>query len=247
MGLNESLGMFVTNRAKQITMTENDELRKVRKNLKDIYYDIRKVDDEYNTFERLFSSAEPDFDKVSAFFNQNSLTAAIQIDRVRSLIEARLANAERAELKQWMQFFNKFPMIAFRVKDAILKKAEAHTGPEHGVLLKFHQALPDKPIKISIRLVNQSHTAILREQCIELIPNIQVDTESEELEEEDILLCDPVTLKSFILKSVLPSKLFLFLDNISEFESFKTYNPRPFLKPFSAYRIMKEILKELYL
>lgn len=247
LGFNESLGMFVTNRAKQITMAENDELRKVRKNFKDIYYDIRKTDDEITSLERMFSVSEPDFEKVTSFFNQNSLSVGIQIDRVCRFIEKRLAGAERAEIKQWMQFFNKFPMIAFRVKDAILRKAEAHSGPERTVLLKFHQALPDEPIKIVIRLNNRVHTAILREQCSELIPDIPVDTRTEEVDEEDMLLCDPVSLKNFILKNVLPSKLFLFLDNISEFESFKTYNPRPFLKPFSAHRIIKEILKELYL
>ena len=80
------------------------------------------------------------------------------------------------------------------------------------------------------------------------MPDVPVDTETDELDEEDMLLCDTVTLKDFILKNTLPSqKLFLFIENISEFESFKTYNPRPFLKPFSAHRIIKEVLKEIYL
>ena len=196
----------------------------------------------------MFARKELNIEQVSGFFTQQPLCIAIHISRVSQFIEKRLADAEREELKQWMQFFNRFPMIAYRVRDAIWQKAQLYTGPEGSVLQKFHQALPEKPVKIVIRLTNKHITAVLREQCRELLPDVPVETESDDVDEEDMLLCDTVTLKDFILKNTLPSqKLFLFLENISEFESFKPYNPRPFLKPFSSYRIIKEILKEIYL
>jgi hypothetical protein len=196
----------------------------------------------------MFTRADLDFEQVVNFLTQQSLGVTLNIDRVSQVITKRLTAAGREEIKEWLRLFNRFPMIAFRLKDAILEKAQAHTGPESSALLKFHGALPEKPLKVLIRLTNKRITAILREQFLELVPDIPVDTETDQLAEDDMLLCDTVTLKDLILKNTLPSqKLFLFLDKISEFDSFKTYNPRPFLRPFSAYRIMREVLKEIYL
>lgn len=246
--LNEGLGIFSINREKQMSIQEGDEIRKIRKNFTDIHVDIRRIEEGIKSFAQLLTRKELDLEQVSGFFTREPLCIAIHINRVSQLIENRLVNAEKEELKLWMQFFNRFPMIAYRLRAAILQKARSYTGPEGSVLQKFHQALTEKPVKIVIALTNKHITAVLREQFRELLPDVPVETESVDVEDEDVLLCDTVTLKDFILKNTLPSqKLFLFIEDISEFESFKPYNPRPFLKPFSAYRIIKEILKEIYL
>lgn len=246
--LNEGLGIFTVNREKQMSIQEGDEVRKIRKNFSELYIDIRRMEEGLKTLSQVFARRELNFEQLTGFFNQQALCIAVHIDRVDGYIQRRLADAEKEEIKEWMQFFNRFPMIAFRVKEAILQRARALTGPEGSALLKFYQALPEKPVKIVIRLINKQITAVLREQCSEMMPDVPVDTDTDELEEEDMLLCDTVTLKDFILKNTLPSqKLFLFLESISEFESFKTYNPRPFIKPFSAHRIIKEVIKEIYL
>jgi hypothetical protein len=246
--LNDGVGLFVTQRETKMSVEEGDEVRKIRKNLSDLYVEIRKIEAALKTWTRMFTRVELDFEQVVNFLTQQSLCVTLNIDRVSQVITKRLTTAGREEVKEWLRLFNRFPMIAFRLKDAILEKAQDHTGPESTALLKFHEALPEKPLKILIRLTNKRITSILREQFLELVPDIPVDTETDQLAEDDMLLCDTVTLKDFILKNTLPSqKLFLFLDKISEFDSFKTYNPRPFLKPFSAYRIMREVLKEIYL
>jgi hypothetical protein len=246
--LNEGLGIFTINREKQMSIQEGDEVRKIRKNFSELYLDIRRMEEGLKTLSQVFARKELNFEQLINFFNQQALCVAVHIERIDQYIVGRLAHAEKEEIKEWMQFFNRFPMIAYRLKDAVLQKARSLSGPEGSVLLKFFHALPEKPVKIVIRLTNKQITAVLREQCSEMMPDVPVDTDTDELDEEDMLLCDTVTLKDFILKNTLPSqKLFLFLENISEFESFKTYNPRPFLKPFSAHRIIKEVLKEIYL
>ncbi len=246
--LNEGLELFTLQGDQKLNEEESDQVRKAHKNLTDLYFEIRQIETGLKTLEKLFAREELEFDQLGHFFTAQSVCAALNIEQVARLMEQRLAAADREELRQWLPFFNRFPMVAFQLKDAIGQKANAQAGPESSALQKFYQALPNQPIKIVIRLTNKRITAILRDQCHELIPHIPVDTETDLLTEEDMLLCDTVTLKDFIIKNTLPSrKLFLFLDNISEFESFKTYNPRPLVKPFSAYRIMKELLKEIYL
>lgn len=246
--LNEGLELFTLQGDQKISAEANDQVRKAHKNLTDLFFEIRQIETGLKTLDKLFAREELDFDQLAHLFSAHSFCVALNIEQVSRLIEQRLAAAGREELRKWLPLFNRFPMIAFQLKDAIAQKANAQSGPESSALQKFHQALPTIPVKIVIRLSNKRITAILREQFHELIPHIPLDTETDVLAEEDMLLCDTVTLKDFILKNTLPSrKLFLFLDNISEFESFKTYNPKPLVKPFSAYRIMKEVLKEIYL
>jgi len=246
--LNEGLELFALQGDQKLSVEENDQVRKAHKNITDLYFEIRQMETGLKTLDKVFAREELDFDQLTHFFTSQSVCAALNIEQVGRLIGQRLAAAGREELRKWLPFFNRFPLIAFQLKDAIGRKANAQAGPESSALQKFYQALPNNPAKIVIRLTNKRVTAILREQFQELIPNIPVDTETNALAEEDMLLCDTVTIRDFILKNILPSrKLYLFLDNISEFESFKTYNPRPFVKPFSAYRIMKEVLKEIYL
>lgn len=247
--VNENLGMFVYHRDKKISETENAELRRVRKNFQDIQFEIQRSTNELKTLDRLFSAVDLEFESVNQFFTNHSLSVALNIDRACQAIEERLLNAGPEETRRWLAFFNEFDLLAFRLKDAILKKAESDKTDLNLALLKFHQALPDAPpAKVVIRLYNKQVTAILRDQCMELIPDVTVDTKTEELGEEDILICDAESLKTFILKNTIPShKLFLFLEDVTEFESFKSYNPRPLMKPFSAYRFMREILRELYI
>lgn len=246
--LNEGLKLFTLLGDQKLSVEGIDQVRKAHKNLTDLYFEIRQIETGLKTLDKVFAREELDFDQLNHFITTQSFCATLNIEQVGLLIGRRLAAAGREELRQWLPFFNRFPMIAFQLKNAIGQKANTQVGPESSALQKFYQALPGKSIKIVIRLANKRITAILREQFHELIPHIPVDTETDLLAEEDMLLCDTVTFKDFILKNTLPSrKLFLFLDNISEFESFKSYNPRPLVKPFSAYRIMKEVLKEIYL
>lgn len=246
--LNEGLDLFTNQGEKELSIEEKEQARKAHKNLTDLFFEIRQIETALKTINNLLSKDEINFDQLTQFFTQQSLSIALNIEQVDRLISRRFNFAIHEEIRHWLAFFNRFPMIAFQIRDAICRKANAQEGPEGAALQKFYRAQPEKPVKIGIHLTNKRITAILREQFQELVPAIPIDTETNVLAEEDILICDPVTLKNFILKNTLPSrKLFLFLDNISEFESFKTYNPRPFLKPFSAYRIMKEIVKEIYL
>lgn len=246
--LTDHLGLFITNRDKKISEAENTELRLVRKNFHDCAFEVRRAEEDMKELEKRLTPPEINFEILSNFFTQNSLSIALGTPRVHELLDKRIMAANAEEIRFWLQFFNEFPMLAFRLKSTILKKAEAEKGSVNMVLLKFYEALPKEPVlKILIRLSNLQITAVLRDQCRELLPDFEVQTESDELNETDMLICDAESIKTFILKNSLPSqKLFLFLENVSEFESFKNYNPRPLMKPFSAYKFIREIMRELY-
>ncbi|MCP5051764.1 MAG: hypothetical protein GY940_31650 [bacterium] len=245
--LNNALGVFSTLKEKKVSIKEGDELRKARKNVNELFFEVREIAGQLKNLEELLHRRVLDFDLLEDFFNRNGLCIALNIGQVSALIRENLEGAELESSKEWFLFLHRFPLIAFTVKDAISRKAGEAEGGVKNAFGKLLGTLPEHPPRIVIRLTSNPTMAIMREQCLEIAPGVTVETESDRVDEGDILLCDPGTLKDFILKNTLPSqRLFLLLDNLSDFSSYKSYNPRPLLKPFSAYRIIKEILKELY-
>jgi hypothetical protein len=244
----ESLGLFTAQRERRISPQEVEELRKARKNLNDLYNEIQSIEEGLSLMERVFARTELDFERFVEFLTQNPLCAALHLQRLSQRITSHLQAAKPRVLRQWIQLFYQFPMVGVLVKDALLEKVHFQKSPLSPTLTKLYQSLPKDPFKAVIYLSNRSFTAGLKEQCHELIPLIPISSEGDQWEEGDILLCDPDTLKEFILKNTLPSKkLFLLLEKESDISTYKSYNARFLLKPFSVYKVFKEILKEIFI
>jgi hypothetical protein len=244
----ESLGLFTAQQERKISPKEVEELRKARENLNDLYYEIQRIEEGLKLLERVFARNEIDFEQIADFLTRHPLCAALHIRRLNQLVNNRLQEAKPRAIRQWIQLFYQFPIVGVLVKDAILEKVHFQKSPLNPALTKLYQSLPREPFKLVIHLSNRSFTAGLKEQCQELIPMIPISTKGDQWQEGDLLLCDPDTLKEFILKNTLPSKkLFLLLETRSDFSNYKSYNARPLMKPFSAYKVFKEILKEIFI
>ena len=244
----ESLGLFTAQRERKISPKEVEELRKARKNLNDLYYEIQRLEEGLKLLDRLFTREKIDVEQLVDFLKRHPLCAALHIERLNQLVSGHLQTAKPTELRQWIQLFYQLPMVGILVKDTILEKVHFQKSPLSAALTKLYQSLPEDPFKLVVYLSKRSFTAGLKEQCRELIPMIPTSTIGSDWQEGDMLLCDPDTLKEFILKNTLPSKkLFLLLEKRSELSTYKSYNARPLIKPFSTYRVFKEILKEVFL
>ncbi|MGD2092660.1 MAG: HEAT repeat domain-containing protein [Candidatus Aminicenantes bacterium] len=244
----ESLGLFTSPQGRKINPKEVEELRKARKNLNDLYYEIQRLEEGLKLLERVFARQELDFEQITDFLTRHPLCAALHLQRLTQRVSSRLQAAKPRALRQWIQLFYQFPLVAVLVKDAILEKVHFQKSPLSPTLTKLHRSLPQEPHKVIIHLSNRSFTAGLKEQCHDLIPMIPISTEGARWQEGDLLLCDPDTLKEFILKNTLPSKkLFLLLEKQSDFSTYKSYNARALLKPLSVYRVFKEILNEMFI
>jgi hypothetical protein len=246
--LHESLGLFTAQRERKISPQEVEDLRRARKNLNELYEEIQRLEEGLKALDRLFVRETMDFEQMVDFLNQHSLCAALYLQQVSQRVRVHLESAAPEVLKQWVQLFYQFSLLGVQVKSTILARANQQKKPLNAEMTALYQFLSQEPLKIVIHLGERSFTAVLKEQCHELLPIIPTTTEDEEWQEGDILLCDTVTLKEFIFKHALPSrKLFLVLDKQEDLSSYKSYNPRPLIKPLSAYQVFKEILKEILL
>jgi hypothetical protein len=246
--MEEAISFFINTRGAKISVKEGDEIRKIRVAVKDLLYEIKTVEDGCKSLEGMFAGPAPDADQLANLLSRYSLCISLFTGQVNRSIEKNLARAGIKALNQWLEFFRRFPMLGMQVKDAIAQKTREQKGDLHLQMNRLLQSLPKEPFKIVIRLNDRRIIALFRDQCREIIPGIPLSTEADAWQEGDMLICDAENLKDFILKDSLPAKkLFLILEKTSDFSSFQEYNPRTLVKPFSAYRIMKEILRELYI
>jgi hypothetical protein len=246
--IDQAVGMFLSNKNGKLSSKENVEYRKIRKNLNELYYEVKAVEEGFRVLSGVMSQNMPDAERIGYLINKHSLGVSLLMERMQVVVEKQLMEAGTEALNQWVQVFRRFPMIGYRVREAIIQKASQLHGFANTQLIQLLESLPSDPVKIVVRLNDRRVTAVLKDQCKEIIPDIPVDAETDTWREGDLLVCDSETFKDFILKNEIPSqKLFLFLDKRSDFSTFKSYNPRPLVKPFSAYRIIKEILKDLYI
>jgi hypothetical protein len=246
--IEDALSFFVNTRGTKINVKEGDEIRKIRIAVKDLLYEIKTIEDGCKSLDTMFARPVLDTDQMANLLSRHSLCIPLLSERVNQIIEKNLARAGIKALEQWIEFFQRFPMLGLQIKNAIAQKARQQKGALHSQMNQLLQSLPEEPFKIVFRINDRRITALFRDQCQEIIPGIPLSTEADKWQEGDMLICDAENLKDFILKDSLPSKkLFLILEKTSDFSSFQEYNPRTLVKPFSAYRIMKEILRELYI
>jgi len=243
----DSLAAFIMLKEKKMSVKEGDEMRKAKKNLQELNIDLRRIEETLKTLERHFNREVIDFEDIGNAIQQNGLTVALKTERVLGFFRKHLTNTGIMTIRDWLSLLNRFPILAYRAKEMITDIMGTADGAVKKILNKYLSTLPQQSPRIVIRLSSKPITALVREQCMAIIPEIPVETRNDELNDGDLLLCDPESLKEFILKNTLPEKkLFLLLDKRSDFSSYKSYNPHPLVKPFSAFRIIKEILKEFY-
>lgn len=151
-------------------------------------------------------------------------------------------------VEQWTDFLGRFPRTAGMIKAEIADKVKNKSEIEYCALLEMVDSLSGSPPRLVLMFQNRHFTAVLQEQFAEAAPHIALTVTENQLRDTDILLTDAEALRDLILQGkLLPAKIYLFLEDLTGYADFKSYNPRNFVKPFVYYRIVKEILQEIYL
>ena len=245
--LTESLNLFISKREKYISGPEKAELRKIKQSLRDIFYEVKAIEDGRSEIERVFSEDVPDFEVLEKVLARDHMALVIHVDHFLKTISKHFEKAGPDDIPGWTRIFFKFPGIAQLLKESLNAKAHRDGGLRSNDLKKLVDSLPDEELRIVLNFKNRSYTAILQEQFRETVPHIMVTVNEEDTREDDLMLCDADALNDLILQSkVIPKKIYIFLEKAAAFAAFRSYNPRSFVQPFSFYRIIREILQHLY-
>jgi hypothetical protein len=246
--LNESLSLFITKRETSITPQEKGELTRIKRNFHDLFMEFKRVEEGTAAFKRLSGGKEElDLQLLERAMTSHHLAFVMKQEEILGYISDLFESGSIA-MEDWAQFFSRFPMVTRLLYPAIRKKLDGQHGTVYGELLQLVESFSSEPPRLVLNFHNRQITAVLREEFAEAAPEVDVAINLKDMRDTDTLLCDTPMLKDLALDSIpLPPKIYLFLENLEGFAELKKYNPKTFVQPFTYYRIVKDILRALYL
>lgn len=243
----QSLNIFITKREKNITPKEKGEFRRIKNSLKDVYYELKKIEDGNEEIKKVFKEDTPNFELLDNLLTHYQLAVVMNIESFIDTLVTHFEASSTAQLQEWTKVFIKFPKIARTIAPILREKAEKASSMALTDLRKLADSFTDSSVKVTLNFKDRKYTAILREQLRETVPHIKLVIDEKNPSSDDILLCDADSLNDLILLGkTIPEKIFIFLEKVANFAAFRSYKPRTFVKPFSFYRITREILQNLY-
>ncbi|MCP5048638.1 MAG: HEAT repeat domain-containing protein [bacterium] len=234
--LYDASNFFTLQRGDNLVEEETYSMKRVKDNLKNIIEDVRKGDALEKELKMVLAKSIADLNRLRQVLVNHHMGVAFRIKWVVHSIAEYMKHIDPKYMASWREFFSQFPLITQMVREA----RSGETGQDGGSL---HDTL-----RITIRFEDRSLTALFKDQFKELLPHFNIVIDALQLEPTDILLCDSHSLKEYINSNTLTTKrVFVLLENRSEYNAFKALNPKSFIAPISVYRTVKLILSELYI
>lgn len=251
----DATNTFIEVRGENINPKEKGPISRVKTQLREQLPDIRDIENLKKDIEGAFVERPVELPKLDKILESNHIAVALRVHHVAAFLAQMFKTPGVIDDNDRNLFFVKYPMLSELIK--FLSKQGKITVPENWGVDKGKKELLQH-FKDDLRVIaafkDKRKSAFLKDQLLEMLPEFQVilDEELEEsggqLSENDFLVCDPVKLKGIIeAKALKTSRIFLYLESRADFAQFRSYNPRVFMAPFSGFRIVRMLLKELYL
>ena len=247
LNMNSCLGAYINLREMQLTPKERGELSRIKRNLVEISNELRKIEEGLAAFQQLPRMDPVDFRALSNLIKTYPLALAFFKDRFFNYLAKEFPKCTSEHVTEWIDFFTQYPRVMNVLKNVVEQKILIQDDIAYKALEDLLDNVSGSPIRVVIIFKNRQLTAVLREEFKEVDPGVTVIEYDYDLTDMDILLCDAEILRDLILQGkTMPEKIFLFMENLEGFSDFKAYNTRNFVRPFFYYRIIKDVLSELY-
>lgn len=245
--LNHSLGLFVSLRETKLSTKERGELSRIKRNLQDVYYELKRIEDGRAAMDRLYKADDMDFEAMTHILKAYPLSTVMYKDRLLNVISRHFQKCTSKNVGEWGDFFNRFPRITGAIKTMIEHKVHLQSDIAYKPLEDFIDTLSGNPVRIVMNFKNRYFLAVLQEEFQEVNPGIPVIINDYDLKDMDLLLCDAEMLRDIVLMGKgMPEKIFLFIEKLEGVSDFSIYKTKNYVKPFQFYRIIKEILQECF-
>lgn len=241
----ESTNTFINVRGAQIQQKEKVAVAKFKQKLQEQIADIRDIENISKELNAVFANKPIERESLEKLIKTHHTAVALNLHRVLPYLAERLNKPEYISKDDRELLYVNLPTIAKFLDYYIADPEKAQKEGKQGLMSQFSN---DFRIVISFR--DKSLTALYKDQLREIIPDFPVtlDTPPEHVKGSDIILCDVPVLKTYVDKKVIiNNRIYLYLENRAEYANYRDYKPKAFMQPVSAHRVIKMILKELYL
>lgn len=251
----DATNTFIEVRGENINPKEKGPISRVKSKLREQLPDIRDIENLQKELMGAFAEKPVELPKLDNIIESNHIAVALRVHHVAAFLAKMFNTRGVIEDDTKQLFFLKYPILGEFIKFlsnqekiAVQKNWGISTGKNE--LLKHFK----NQLRIIAAFKDKRKSAFLKDQLLEMLPEFQVLLDDEfmesggKLSENDFLVCDTVKLKQLIVdKTLNTGRIFLYLESRADFPQFRAYNPRVFMTPFSGFRIVRMLLKELYL
>lgn len=241
----ESTNTFANVRGAQIQEKEKVAVTKFKKKLQEQISDIREIESISKELNTVFTNKPIEREPLEKLIKSHHTSVALNLHRVLPYLADRLYKPEYIHKDDRELFFINLPTTAKFLEYYNADPEKAQKEGKQGLLNYF-----SNDFRIVVAFKEKSLTALYKDQLREIIPEFPValDVAPEQIKASDIILCDVPVLKTYVEKKVIAgNRIYMYLENRSEYASYRDYKPKAFMQPISAHRVIKMILKELYL
>jgi len=251
--LYDALLFFVEKRGDNVVEEESFIIKRIKENYHSVLGDVKVIENLEKEVKHIFIKKVPDLVRLKKAINSYHLGIAFRIKFLVNILADYFKTIDEMKTGNWKLLFHEFPLIMQQVREAreiISKRGESFWNSlwesgsiEHKKVNFFHDKL-----RIVICFEERQIIAYFKDQIEEILPHFNTITGMSQLRKTDIFVCDSAILRDYIKRNALATtRVFVLMENRSEFAQFKSLNPRAFFMPLSIHRVLKLILQELYL
>jgi two-component system, chemotaxis family, chemotaxis protein CheY len=241
----ESTNTFVNIRGAQINEKEKIALGKFKKKHLEQIAELRDIDGIMKELNTVFANKPINREQLEKLLKTHHTAITLNIDKVIPYLAERLKKPDYINRDERELFYINSPVISKHMENYKPPENPEEPPNKAALLKQFADGF-----RIIITFKDKSVGALAKDQLREIMPQYQVELnlEANEIKKSDILLCDVPVLKDYIAAKALKwNRIYLYLENRGDYAQFRDYKPKAFMDPLSASRILKLILKELYL
>jgi hypothetical protein len=252
----DALYIFINQRGDNVVEEESLIIKRVKENFHHIVIDIKTIETLEKEIKLIFLKQVPDLIQLKKAMVSYHMGAAFKMKSLLRMFAEYFKTIDENRAANWKLLFKEFPLIMQLVREArtiINKKGEQYWNSFWDSYEKVRKtgetgkSFHDK-LRIVVHFEGKQLTAFFKDQLEEVLPHFNIVVDVRRLTQTDILLCDSFILKNYIKRKALSThRVFVLLENRSEFTHFKSLNLRAFFRPISIHRVLKLILQELYL
>lgn len=244
----DAASKFSHERGAMITENEKGAINKMKNRFREQFPDIRDVENLPKELQQIFLNKPINVVSLEKLIRTNHMAVSLSIERFCRYLAGRFKTAEYIPNDERQVFFMKFPLIAKYVE--YLWSKGVTDAEEWSKIQVTGELFKEFPMvqRIVISFTSKKLTALFRDQLIEVFRYIPITLDADKLRENDILLCDVDRLKEYMKNySMTGRRILLYLEHRGDYAAFRDFNPKAFMDPVSTHRVIRMILKMLYL
>lgn len=242
---------FKNERGQRISPEEKGAVNKLNSNFLIINGDLKKVEKGNTNINHFIEKDFPDYELLVYIIKNHNLSLFINRQRVLERIRKVFKLTNEIDAFDAVKFFLSQPAFSPYFLEEIRLASKSSNYLLKNDAQKLLETMPT-PLRFVMEFEedNTLYYACLEDQFHELMPEYQVlrlNSLDKGINGGDILITDTASLKRLASENRLnTSKLFVILNDNSEFDSIKELKPKVFAPPFTLYKVVKAILPEVF-